>query len=377
MKWIATQEALDQAIARMKSSRVIAIDTEADSLHSYFDKVCLIQISFADENLLIDPLAKIDLAGLGPVLADPDVNKIFHGADYDLRILHRDFGFEVRNLMDTMVSAQMLGYEGVGLGAVLKRHFNLEIDKSYQRADWAKRPLPPTLLEYAATDTRHLIELARILRTELEQLGRWSWAREEFQRLEVIRFVQQEPDEESWRKIKGSGRLERRSLAAVARLHAWRDRNAQALDRPPFKVLGNDVLLEVATRLPRTGDDLKGIKGVSGWHLRNWGRELLQIVTDTIALPPEALPEKKASKTWLRDKELERRIEALKKIRDNVATDLKIDPSLVAPKHVLASIAALDSPAPAALDSIPAMREWQKALVGPAFLAALSPKPKP
>src|SRR3954451_11927981 len=179
MKWIAKQQAFDEMIDRIVTQPVIAVDTEADSLHSYFDKVCLIQISVPGEDLVVDPLRKLDLRRFGEVLADRGIVKILHGADYDLRILNRDFGFTPANLIDTMICAQLLGYEAIGLAALLERHFALKLDKSHQRADWAQRPLPRDMLAYATTDTRHLVELADKLRAELEALGRWEWALEE------------------------------------------------------------------------------------------------------------------------------------------------------------------------------------------------------
>src|SRR5512146_2676543 len=154
MIWIDKQPPLDDALARAAAQPVVAIDTEADSLHSYFDKVCLIQMSAGSDDLVIDPLARVDLQAFGRILADPGITKIFHGGDYDLRILNRDFGFTISNFVDTMVCAQLLGYEAFGLAALLDRHFGVKVNKAHQRADWAMRPLPPDMLDYAAMDTR-------------------------------------------------------------------------------------------------------------------------------------------------------------------------------------------------------------------------------
>ncbi len=371
MKWIADQESLNAALARIEATTEFAIDTEADSLHSYFDKVCLIQITADGEDFVIDPLAKIDLAPLGPLFADRSIRKVLHGADYDLRILNRDFGFELHNLTDTMICAQLLGYEAIGLAALLQRHFGLAVDKSHQRADWAQRPLGPELLAYAANDTHHLIELAAILRRELEALGRWEWALEEFERLESIRFAPSS-DEEAWRKVKGSAKLERRPLAAVKRLHKWRDGIAQELDRPPFKVLNNEAIVEVATQLPLTSDALARIKGLASWHVRKWGRELLAITEEVAGLPEEELPEKVAAKPWLRDREQERIIDSLKRTRDRIAAELRIDAAILAPKHILAAVAELDPSEASELDSVSAMRQWQKGILGEALLEAVA-----
>ena len=369
MIWIDQQPPLDRALDRAAANGVVAVDTEADSLHSYFDKVCLIQISIAGEDFVVDPLRKLDLARFGDVLANRDITKILHGADYDLRILNRDFGFTAANLIDTMICAQLLGYEAIGLAALLERHFALKLDKSHQRADWAQRPLPRDMLEYAATDTRHLVELAAKLREELEALGRWEWAIEEFARLEMIRWSDRE-EEEPFRRLKGIGGLDRRSLAVIRALHGFRDRLARTADRPPFKIFGNDLIIDAAKTKPQTEADLAKMKALSPGHRHRFGREIVRLVREAMALSEEELPERGESRPWLRDKELDARINALKKVRDKYAAELNVDPSLVAPRHVLSAVAALQPKSVADLDAVPAMREWQKRLLGAALVNA-------
>lgn len=376
MIWIDKQPAFDDAMRRVARNRVVAVDTEADSLHSYFDKVCLIQISVSGEDLVVDPLRKLDLRAFGDLLGDRNITKVLHGADYDLRILNRDFGFTPANLVDTMICAQLLGYEAIGLAALLEKHFALKLDKSHQRADWAQRPLTRDMLEYAATDTRHLAQLAEKLRAELEALGRWEWALEEFARLETIRWTER-GDEEPFRRLKGLGGLDRRSLAVVRALHDFRDRLAREADRPPFKIFSNDTILDAAKVKPQTDEELAKMKGLTPGHRQRFGRDIVRLVREAMALPEEALPERGETKPWLRDKELDARINALKKVRDKFAAELKIDPSVVAPRHVLAAVAALRPKSVAELDGIPAMREWQKRLLGEAFVwsaAAMPPR---
>ena len=371
MKWIDRQDALDQTFERVASESEIAVDTEADSLHSYFDKVCLIQISIPGEDFIIDPLKRLELARFGEVLANPAITKVFHGGDYDLRIMHRDFGFVVRNLIDTSICAQLLGYEGIGLAALLDRHFGVKLNKTHQRADWSIRPLTPDMLEYAATDTHYLTRLAAKLKEELTAVGRWEWAVEEFARLENVRHREiDEEAEPAWRKVKNIGGLDRRSLAIVRDLHQWRDALARKADRPPFKVLGNDAIVEIAKTKPASPRDLPTVKTLSRYHAERYGREIVQIVRRVLEIPEAELPEKGDRKPWIRDKAIEARIDRLKKVRDNVAKELKIDPSVVAPRHILAGVATTGT-----LD-VPAMRVWQKALMGDALLAALEPERK-
>jgi ribonuclease D len=371
MKWIDEQDALDPALATLSGEGQIAVDTEADSLHSYFDKVCLIQISTPNEDFIIDPLARVDLARFGALLAEPSILKVFHGGDYDLRIMNRDFGFTVRNLIDTSVCAQLLGYEGIGLAALLDRHFGVKLNKVHQRADWSMRPLQPDMLEYAATDTHYLIGLAAKLREELEALGRWTWAVEEFARLENVRYREAtEEDLETWRRLKNIGGLDRRSLAIVREVHQWRDALARKADRPPFKIIGNDSLVEVAKGKPATVRELAQLPGMSRYHADRYARDLLAAVKRAMEVPEAELPEKNEPKPWIRDKALEARIDRLKRVRDRYAKELKIDPSVLGARHILASIATSGS-----LD-VPNMREWQKALMGEALLAAIEPEKK-
>ena len=366
MKWINVQPALDAALERVAQQPTVAVDTEADSLHSYFDKVCLVQLSIPGEDLVVDPLARVDLAKFGAILADPNVTKILHGGDYDLRILNRDFGWIIRNLIDTSVCAQLLGYEAFGLAALLERHFGVKLNKTHQRADWAMRPLPPDMLDYAAMDTHYLIELAAKLRAELEALGRWEWALEEFSRMEAVRY--REVDEEAeppWRKLKNIGNFDRRSLAIVRDLHSWRDRLARNADRPPFKIIGNDANIDIAREKAATREQLAAIKAVAKYHLDRYGRDILATVRAALEVPEAELPERNEPKPWLRDKEVENRVNRMKKVRDRAAAELKIDPAILAPRHVLTAIATSRS-----LD-VPAMREWQKSVIGSDLLAAL------
>lgn len=366
MIFIDKQPAFDRAMDDVREHAELAVDTEADSLHSYFDKVCLIQMSIPDQDLIVDPLAKIDLAKFGETLADRNVTKVLHGADYDLRILHRDFNFTIANLIDTSICAQLLGYEAFGLAALLERHFGLKVDKSHQRADWAMRPLTPDMLDYAAMDTRYLIALARKLRDELMALSRWEWALEEFARLEQVRFTERDEDDEPFRRLKGLGALDRRSLAIVRALHMWRDGLARAADRPPFKVIGNDAIMEIAKGKAASIDALKEIKAVSQYHRNRYGKDIVHIVRDALAIDEAGLPEKAESKAWQRDKEVEARVNKLKTVRDRIAKELKVDVSVLAPRHVLTAVATNRS-----LD-VPAMREWQKRVLGDALLKALT-----
>jgi ribonuclease D len=331
------------------------------------------QITTAGEDWIVDPLAGVPIDSLGAVLGDAKIIKVFHGADYDLRILNRDFGFEIRNLRDTMICAQLLGYEAIGLAGLLDRHFGLKLDKTHQRADWSQRPLTPDMLRYAATDTHYLAELVAKLEAELREKGRWEWALEEFSRLEQIRHSESTPDPEAFRKLKNIGRFNRRQLAALSRLHGWRDGAARKVDRPPFKVVGNDTLVTIAETLPQSLRELKQIRGMTAGQAGRHGQGILAAVAEALALPEDELPELVAKKQWNRDKLLELRVDRLRAVRDELAKDLAIEPGVLAPRHVLTAIAT-DRPSEAsALAAIPAMRRWQIDVAGERLVAAIQP----
>lgn len=353
---------------RVAAQRIVAVDIEADSLYSYYDKVCLIQLSVPGEDLIIDPLRKVDLLAFGELLADGDIVKVLHGADYDLRILNRDFGFTVSNIVDTSVAAQLLGYEAFGLDALLERHFGVKLDKSHQRSDWARRPLPRAMLEYAAADTRHLIPLASLLKERLTAQGRWEWAIEEFRRLETIRFAEKEAGDEGFRRLKGVAALDQRALAIARDLYNWRDEMARAADRPPFKIFGNGLILDVARAKPADAAMLRAIKTVSPAYQERYGPEVLRIVRNALEAAEDSLPAKSERRVWTRDKALDARVARLKEARDAAARELKIDPVVLAPRHVLVAVATTGD-----LDQVPAMREWQKRVVGEKLLNALGP----
>lgn len=371
MIWIEKQSDLDAELNRLNGYDTIAIDTEADSFHSYFDKVCLIQLTAGDRDLLIDPLEDLSLTGLGRVLEDPAITKLLHGADYDLRILGRDFNIRIRNLVDTMICAQLLGEPAFGLAALLQKYLGVELDKAHQRADWSRRPLPRDMADYAAKDTRHLMELASILTTQLREKGRWEWALEEFERLEDVRWTPSENDGEGWRKLKGSGRLDPRAMEVLRVLHDWRDREARSRDVPTFRVISNDALMTIAKERPRQRSGLGAIKGVTPGLLRRYGSAILDAVHAGLATPEEKLPEKSKAKSWRPDRKIERIVNRLKTVRNEIAEELRIDSSLLAPKHLLTSIANASPGTIEDLRKIEAMRNWQIEVAGEKFLDAL------
>ena len=297
---------------------------------------------------------------------------VFHDADYDLRLLQQDYGWQVRNIFDTRIAAQLLGIRAFGLAALLERYFGVKLDKKHQRADWSMRPFSQGMLDYAAQDTIHLLELRQRLRDDLERVGRLDWAREEFALLEGTRW----PDDDSansFLRIKGARDLTRRELAILRELVPWRDSVAHGLDRATFRVIGNEQLLDIARQQPAARDGLAAIKGMPRGLLEARGGELLDAVRRGKAVAEADLPRFPKAARWDRDAEFDARVGALKTVRDAVAARLDLDPGVLCARERLEAVARKNPRTRADIGEIPELRRWQAALLGEDFLKALEP----
>lgn len=340
----------------------IAVDLEMDSLHHYQEKVCLIQVSTRLENWLIDPLACKDLSPLAGPLGSPAILVVMHGADYDIRSLHRDFGIEVTNLFDTMIAARFLGISEFGLAALLKARFGIELDKKYQKADWSKRPLSPEMSAYAVADTSDLLPLYDQFRAELQQNGRLSWLEEECRLVCQARVA--EKDGPLFLYCKGAGKLKGRSLAILEELLQLRDKQSQLLDRPPFKVLSAETLQEIAEIRPRTISELATIKGMTPSQLNRHGAALLSAVVHGLEIPEEKLPRFPRVRKNDVVEGAKERLRSLKAWRDQKSALLGLEPGVLAPNWMLESVADIADANCATLDGINGLRDWQKQLFG-------------
>jgi ribonuclease D len=339
-------------------------------MHSYFHKVCLIQISANGDHLVIDPLAlePRELAPLWEVVSDPAVPILMHGADYDIRILDRDYDVRVAGLQDTQIMAQLLGEEKTGLAALLEKELGIGLDKKYQRADWGRRPLNAAQLAYAAADTAHLGDLVNRLRVRLEELGRWSWAEEEFRKLEKVRHASAEPDPLVFERIKGARGLRGDARDRIYSLHLWRDRQARNRDIPPFKILGNKAMVAMAESPPATLEELGGVEGVGPRAVRRWGRKLLQVLER-----PRRAPEKvRAPRQPNPDAAERRRLKNLVAARDATAESLGIQAGLLCPRGVAEAVARKGPPCRTIADlSDAGVVGWRLEVLGDVFLDAV------
>ncbi len=358
---------LAEALAR---ETVIAVDLEADALHNYQEKVCLLQVSTPDSTVLIDPLAVTDLAPLRAVLADPAIRKIFHAADYDLRCLKRDFDLEVRGLFDTMISAQLLGEERIGLADLLRKYFEVDLDKRYQRADWSQRPLPAEMVRYAAEDTRHLHRLAALFEQRLGDLGRLSWVEEEFALMEKVRFA--ENGGPLCLRLKGAGTLSRRQLGVAEALLQWREGEGKRLNRPVYKVIGNKPLLDLAERMPQDASALQGIEGLTPRLLERYAKALLSAVQEGLAVPDEQLPLIPRAPRRAKDPEREERFKLLKSWRQAQAARYALDPGVLINNAALEALAVSRPKTEVQLAKVAGLKNWQRQELGRGLLDVLA-----
>jgi len=360
------------ALAGIAQARELAVDTEGASFHRFVDRIYLLQLSTRDRHAILDPLAlSADvLRPLGAMLEDASVLKVFHDADYDLRLLQSDYGWHVRNIFDTRIAAQLLGFQSFGLAALLDRYFGVKLDKKHQRADWSMRPLSDDMLRYAAQDTRYLLELRDRLNEELRSKGRLEWAHEEFARLEGTKWPEDDAGN-AFLRIKGARDLSRRELAVLRELVPWRDDVARAKDRATFRVIGNEQLLEIARAQPRTREELSRIRGVSRGIFEDRGDEILAAVGRGQLVPEADLPKFPKAPRWDRDPKFDERVAALKTVRDRVAQELQLDPGVLGARERLEAVARKNPKTREELGEIAELRRWQIGVLGDGFLDAL------
>src|ERR1051325_10727074 len=321
--WVDQPETLKQMIADLAAQTRVAVDTESNSLHAYREQVCLIQFSTRKTDYVVDPLAIDDLSFLEPVFNNQKIEKIFHAAEYDLICLRRDFGFQFANLFDTMHAARVLGYQFVGLDNLLAEKFQFEMDKRHQKADWAMRPLTPAQLDYARLDTHFLFDLRDVLESELNEKDRLEIAQEDFVRACHVDLPKEKSNGTAWKRFSLRKDVSPRELTILSELCISRDRIAERMNRPVFKVISDALLLDIARNLPEKDVDLAGL-GLSAKQIHLWGSEVLDAVKRGIVAP---LVEREQAKRP-HDSML-KRLQKLKNWRKRVAEELKVEPAIV------------------------------------------------
>jgi ribonuclease D len=361
---------VDRFLDEISDVKELALDTEGASFHRFLDRIYLLQLSTRERSAIIDPLPTGSPAGLGRLLQSKSVEVVFHDADYDLRLLHQDYGWHVTNIFDTRIASQLLGIKSFGLAALLEQFFDVKLDKKHQRADWSMRPLTPDMLDYAAQDTRYLLQLKDHMKGELERRGRLAWAAEEFARLEGTRWEVEE-SMEGFLRLKGARDLSRRELAVLREVANWRDTVAAQLDRATFRVMGNEALFELAKRAPKSVSELSAIKGMPKGMIDRAGADIVAAVRRGVEVPEAELPKFPRGQRWNKDRDFDDRVARLKAVRDETATRLELDPGVLCSRERLENIARSGAKTIEELASVPDLRRWQIQEMGAGFIAAL------
>jgi ribonuclease D len=346
---IANASQLAELLPHIESAERVAVDTEADSLHCYREKLCLLQISVPVGDFIVDPLSAVDLAPLRTLLEKKEI--VLQGADFDLRLLRRSLNFKALRVFDTVIAARLLGIREFSLAALVKRFFDVELTKGSQKANWAQRPLPARMLDYAVNDTHYLLPLADKLEAELQEMGRLEWLEQSCQRAVEQADVDRVRDlDEVWR-ISGAGVVRGRTAAVLRELWRWREKEAEAADRPAFHILQNQELLRAADSF-----DAGNVPDYHHFSARR-RRAFREAAERGLQLPEEEWPIKRRRFGVRPTAEIARRIEQLRQLRDTAAKDLGLEPSFLAPKSTLESIATEDARAGSLL--VP----WQRELL--------------
>jgi ribonuclease D len=370
--WVRTPEALADLARTLAGGRAFALDTESDSLYHHFDKVCLVQVApDHGEAVLVDPLALGDLAPLAPVLADSRIEKVLHGADYDVATLKRDYGFSFAGLFDTMIAARFLGRSEIGLAAVARDELGVALSKESQKDDWSRRPLTPKQEAYALADVRHLIELGAGLKEKLRELGRLEWVVEECEAVAALDPLQRRRDPSAFLAIKGARRLPPRGLAALRELVAWREHRAERTDRPPFRILGNEALLKLAAQGAASPADLRQIPGILP-RLRDQSEEILAALRRAAELPEADLPVLPRSARPVVSDAVLRRVERLKTWRRARAAQLEVEVAVVLPQRLIDRLAEAAPADEAGLAAVPGLRRWRIRAFGDEILTTVA-----
>lgn len=368
--WVDTPQALKRMIDDLQGWPQLAVDTESNGLHAYREQICLIQISTPESDYLIDPLKLRDLQPLAAIFADAGVEKIFHAAGYDLLCLYRDFGFKVFPLFDTMHAARVLGQRAVGLDALLERYFQVHLDKRHQKANWAERPLSAERMEYARLDAHYLIPLRKILGEELDQSGRRELAEEDFQRI-ALESLNIPPHRPRWERVAHAHALTARQRMVLQALWEWREETAKRLNRPPFKVLGETILLQLVRTPPQGLYDLTRC-GLSARQIRLWGEAILQVIEKAQSQEvPKYIPPPPMDTAFLE------RLEQLKAWRKRVAQRWGVESDVILPRSLLEALAQHNPLTSDALQEVLRSSPWRLRTFGGEILEVLQQSAQP
>lgn len=365
---ITTPKAWQACLAQLRAEPRLAIDLEANSMYAYREQVCLIQISDSRQDYIIDPVADIDLSGLGELIANPAVEKVFHAAEYDLLLVKREYGWELNNLFDTMWAARILGYERYGLASLLEEMYQIKLNKRHQKSNWCKRPLSPDQLIYAQHDTHFLLRLRDQLEQELEQAGCLEEAREIFEEQTHVTPHNNHFDPDSFWAINGAYDLEPQQQAILKALHIYRDQEAQARNQPLFKILHDKTLLQLAQDAPRNFNQIQAIPGMTWGQIRRYGEGILEAISAGANDSPPEHPKR----TKRPSDQVLNRYEKLHNWRKNRARQRGVESDVIISRHTLWEIAEKKPTTQSDLAALETLGQWRCRTYGQEILDILS-----
>lgn len=357
-----------QCLERLQAETRLAIDLEANSMFAYRESVCLIQISIPTQDYIIDPTVGFDLSGLGQLIADPEVEKIFHAAEYDLILLKRQYGWELNNLFDTMWAARILGYERFGLASLLEQFYQIQLDKRYQKSDWCRRPLEAEQLAYAQHDTHFLFQLRDRLWQEIEQAGRAEEALELFADQTQITLNDNSFDPDGFWSMNGVRHMTREQQAIVKALYIYRDEEAQRRDQPLFKIFNEHTMLELARRAPSNMEELARVHGMSRGQIRRYGRALLRVISEAKHAKAPVYPRKKRKR---QPDAVLARYDRLRQWRKERAKARGVESDVIMSRAALWEIAQTNPQNNDDLDQLQSFGSWRCAVYGEEILHVL------
>ncbi|HKL00247.1 MAG TPA: HRDC domain-containing protein [Desulfotignum sp.] len=369
--FIASDTDLASACDRISKHPIIGVDLEADSMHSFKEKICLIQIATGDEAFLVDPFTIDNFSPFVQILENPDIIKVFHGADFDVRSLDREMGARIENLFDTEIACRFLNVRERGLAALLKAHFDVYVDKKFQKQDWSKRPLKSDMVAYSVGDVAYLIALHTRLVDSLAAVGRLHWAKEECEAQALVRYENNHAPP-FFKKFKGAGKLDNRSLAVLEHLLAVRMDMAEKKDVPLFKIMSNQSLLAMANSRPASAKEMVAKKMLSKRQAQMYGELCQKAISRAMALPHKELPSYPRTVMPKKTPAVMDRINALKKLREKKSVSLGMEPGFLFNNSTITDL-ALEKPATMTeLDAMGVLRNWQKDVLGEAIVETLA-----
>ena len=352
--WVATPAALRRMMNHLLTCEQVAVDTESNGLHAYQEQICLIQFSVPGADYLVDPLASLNLSPLDEIFANPRIEKVFHAAEYDILCLKRDFGFSFTHLFDTMIAARILGRSEVGLAALLEETFGVTLDKRYQRANWARRPLPPAMLNYARLDTHYLIDLRNLLAKELAERGLSALAEEDFLRVCETPAAPAETRHPMWWDIAGTTDIPPLQARLLQALVEFREQQARFANLPTFRVLSNAVLMQIAEANPQTLEDLAEVQGLSYAHLERYGLGIMEALRRGRERPAPQPPNHTRP-----NHQMLKRLEMLKRWRKDAGRRMGVESDVILPRETMQALAQCDVITPEAVEKQMAHLPWR------------------